>query len=35
MPQLLADLVRQADDSLMSVTTRPAKVMVQGKGSYL
>ena len=35
MPQLLADLVTQADDSLMFVTIRPGKVIVRGKGSYV
>jgi acetylornithine/N-succinyldiaminopimelate aminotransferase len=35
MPQLLADLLTEADKSLMSVTTRPGKVMVRGKGSYV
>jgi len=35
MPETVADLVKQAEATLMFVTTRPGTVMVRGKGSYL
>jgi acetylornithine/N-succinyldiaminopimelate aminotransferase len=35
MPTTSAEIVQQAEASLMYVVTRPARVMVRGKGSYV